>query len=67
MTVEQITQSANLVDGELASKFYKQRESELNEGSDKNFIEDNKADIQKAIKETYGSTATIDENGKVTY
>lgn len=69
MSAEQIQQSSVLVDGDVSGKFYEEKmndlESQLSTGVSGN-LKDNQ-DVQKAIKQTYGESATIDNDGKVTY
>ena len=65
MSADQIQQSSVAVDGDIAKEFYEQKMNEL-EGVDGKEMRDN-AEVQEAIRKTYGETATIDKKGKVTY
>lgn len=67
MSAEQIQQSSNIVDGELAGQLYEEKMKELEnvDVMSKN-VEDN-AEVQAAIREQYGASAKLGKNGKVTY
>lgn len=67
MSSDEIKQSSNLVDGDIAQEFYKEQEKMLNEkySDDKDFFES--AEVQEAVRKKYGASATVDKNGNITY
>jgi hypothetical protein len=69
-TDEEKSRSANVVDGDFTEEAFNQKMKEL-EGKSfeklKDLDADTKNELEKAIKEQYGETATIDKHGKVTY
>ena len=67
MSSDEIKQSSNLVDGDIAQEFYKEQEKMLNEkySDDKSFFES--TEVKEAVRKKYGASATVDKNGNITY
>lgn len=63
MTEEQIRQSSNLVDGDIAKQYYEEKEDELSGKKMKKLVKDQ--DVIDAIEAEYGPGATINKKGKV--
>lgn len=72
MTDEQIQQSTNIVDGDLTEKLYNSKMEELTNLQDEADSGDDqyngyREDIEKAIKQKYGSSAKLGDDGEITY
>ena len=65
ISAEQIQQSSNIVDGELSGQLYEEKMNELKNLDTKDLSKN--SEVQAAIREKYGASATIDKDGKVTY
>lgn len=65
MSDEQINQASQIVDDDVAGRLYEEKLKEFEGMSDKDLAKSDAA--LAAVKKQYGSSATIDKNGKVTY
>ena len=65
MTEEEIQQASTVVTGNIVESYYSEKYNALISQDMEQLVQSN--EVRQAIKEKYGSTARIDENGKVTY